>query len=381
MKVVIVGGGIAGLCLAKALSQAGFQSVRILEKVPEFKPVGGGLTLTPRGTRVLEKCGLLDEARRLGLPFRQHRMLDERSELLGVIDHESVCVEHDLPMGVFLHRSALHQVLCSGVPKEWILQGVKVTAFSEAGVETQDHGSHQADLIVGADGIHSQVRQEVFGFQSHPLRFRSYRFVVDNEIGLEHFEQYLGSGGAVGLVPLGDGKLFVWISTSFVPEDPEPLQSGLESFKSCMSQYQAPAVIGALNALGSPDQVLATDNHEVTMESWFHNNAVLCGDAAHGMSPSQGAGAALALEDSYILAQELKPVLSGEQPLALALDGYYRRRMPRVESIRRHTRVNDHENHITDPEVCAHRNMLLKSWLRDTDAVSSQLAASMICEL
>ncbi|MEW6277456.1 MAG: FAD-dependent monooxygenase [Candidatus Eremiobacterota bacterium] len=381
MKVLIAGGGIAGLFLCYELARRGIPS-QVYEKCHQFGHVGGGLTLKSPALRALEAGGLAEAVRKRGLPMRCHEILDSAGERLGLIDFEPL-YRQGMAEGVMIHRAAFHEALLSALPQGSLTLGAAVDRIrvGEDGVEVHVDGvgSVSADVLVGADGLHSRVRELGFDSTPHPLGFRSYRWVVPN-VGADHFREFMGLGMSLGCIPLSAEELFLWLSAHARPGDPDPSRD-LDGFKALMAQFTHPVVVEAQKGLTSSDQVLCTDIHEVTMEEYFNGRCVLIGDAAHAMSPSMGTGAAMAMGDALILAEELDRVNQGQADYPEAFSSFYDRRMPKVEAMRALTRAVDAEHHAHHPSVVKRRNLRIAAWLNDTLRVQEDLLHSLGGEL
>lgn len=380
MKALIVGGGIAGLFLYHALQREGI-AAEIFEKVSRFEHVGGGLILKSPATLSLQQNGLLASAQAQGLPLTRHEILNEQGEPLGEIDFGPLYAQGLTP-GLLIHRAAFHDVLRSVVGEEDLHLGGPVEAFEvgPAGVRLEAGGrSFEGDLLVGADGLHSFVRERHFQVGAHPLNFRSYRWVVPNTVGADHFMEFMGKGMALGLLPVSREELFLWLSIHAQPGQPSAA-ADLTAFKTLVARFSHPLVLGSLEALTDPASVLCTDIHEVTMEEYYSGRCVLLGDAAHAMSPSMGTGSAMAMGDAIILARELGKVARGEADYPAALDAYYRHRFPKVEAMRSLTRGNDADHHAGELSIVRYRDARLQAWLHDGHA-AADMARSLGGEL
>lgn len=377
MKVLIVGGGIAGLVLANKLARQEIE-VQVFEKVSRYLHVGGGLILKSPAVVALEKAGLLDRVRARGLELTRHEVLDETGQQLGVMDFEPMYAR-GFARGILIHRANFQDILKDALPPGVLHLGAPVTAWElrpdGVKIEVTGVGIVEGDVLVGADGLHSQVREQLTDFVPHALNFRSYRWVVPNRDGADHFMEFMGHGMALGYIPLNAEELFLWLSIRATPQ--ARVYSDPADLKQLMSQFTHPKVLSAMEQLTDPAQLLCTDIHEVTMEEYHCGRCVLIGDAAHAMSPSMGTGSALAMGDAVVLAEELARVQSGQQSYDEAFATYYDRRMPKVEAMRALTRAVDAEHHAEHEDVIRRRNRRLRSWLADVPGVQAELEHSL----
>src|SRR5688500_9563816 len=294
MKVLIVGGGIGGLSLARELAVRHISSV-VLEKAPQLNPVGAGIIMNPNAMRVLERNGLADEVRRDSWPYLTRETRDQAGRLLATRDYRPLYDAGKLARGCLVHRAHLLDVLFKSLPAGTVSFGVSLKNIQ----------SVDADLIVGADGIHSQVRREMFGsFDPVYMGYRSHRLVMDNVAGVRCFTEYLGRGQRIGLVPIGNKRLYVW--TTYNSPLKAPVIQDLRGF---FRQFTDETLQRLFAALPPPESIITTEIEELWMDDWVRvsarNCVVLLGDAAHALTPNIGQGAGMAMEDAAVIAEEL----------------------------------------------------------------------------
>jgi len=354
MKVLIVGGGIGGLSLARELALRRIPST-VLERAPQLNPVGAGIIMNPNAMRVLERNGLADEVRRDSWPYLTRETRDCRGRLLATRDYRPLYDAGKLAQGALVHRAHLLDVLYRSLPPGTVTFGTAIKS-------TQ---SLAADLVVGADGIHSQVRGELFGeFPPRYMGYRSHRLVMDNVAGARCFTEYLGRGQRIGLVPISESRLYVWTTYNSPREAVLPLD-----LKSLFHQFTAEPLQRLLAALPPPESIITTDIEELWVDKWHRDKAVLLGDAAHAMTPNIGQGAGMAMEDARVLAEELA---SGAE-IDHALASYARRRKPRVETVVRISREVGEDGQRTGALACWLRNRRLEREGRDVERSLAEL--------
>jgi 2-heptyl-3-hydroxy-4(1H)-quinolone synthase len=324
MKVAIVGAGIGGLTLAAALEKHGHQAL-LLEKRAAFAAEGAGVVLGPNVMSALRALGLHEPILARGRAVTGMNITDQDGMLLGRSGY-AVC---ELPLpGVAIHRSKLHEILrgsCSGA----LRLGCTVDAIEPGAPPrlTVDAEPVACDLVVGADGIRSQVRRLIA--PDATTRYSGYtcfRFVVDRQFSDEVVEMW-GRGKRVGVVPIGEGQTYVFTTLNAAPHAPKPFAT-LAEFKALWSEFGAPAS-QAFEALDDLGAVLHNDLEDGICSRFWADGVALLGDAAHAVTPNMGQGAGLAIEDACCLAH----LLSTPSELGDALRRYEALRRPRAQWI------------------------------------------------
>jgi 2-polyprenyl-6-methoxyphenol hydroxylase-like FAD-dependent oxidoreductase len=376
ISTLVVGGGIGGLSLARELAIRGLP-VTVLEKAAQLNPIGAGIIMNPNAMRVLERNGLAEALRPNSWPYLMRETCDHRGRLLAVRDYRPLYDSGKLSKGALVHRADLLEVLHRGVPQEAVRFGVTVKTIDltpdRVRIETRRNGTFEADLLVGADGIHSQVRRHAFG-ETEPvyMGYRSHRLLVDNVTGTRNFTEFLGRGRRVGLVPVSEKRLYVW-TTFNSPRERPPILDSVDLFRELFRQFSDERVVRALSQVRSPDEIISTEIEEIRLDRWVRGRAVLLGDAAHAMTPNIGQGAGMAMEDAAVLAEEIASAQRGAQRLEHALENYIRRRKPRVDSVMRISREVGDAGQRSNPIACWIRNLRIHREGRDADKTLADL--------
>ena len=358
MKIVIVGGGIGGLSAARELVLRGMQP-RVLERAPQLNPVGAGIIMNPNAMRVLERNGLADQVRADSWPYLTRETRDQTGRLLATRDYQPLYETGKLAQGALVHRAHLLDVLYRSLPAGTVQFGVTVKPADFA----------QADLVIGADGIRSQVRRELFGeVSARYMGYRSHRLIMENLAGVRCFTEYLGRGQRIGLVPIGEKRLYVW--TTYNSPREAPLIRDLAAF---FSQFTDPGLQRLFAALPPPEAIITTEIEELWVDDWVrmtaNNCAVLLGDSAHALTPNIGQGAGMAMEDAAVLAEELA---SGAE-IEHALGNYAKRRKPRVQTVMRVSREVGEDGQRASALGCWLRNRRVEKAGRDVERSLAEL--------
>jgi 2-polyprenyl-6-methoxyphenol hydroxylase-like FAD-dependent oxidoreductase len=332
MKVTIIGAGIGGLTLALALEQQGIEA-EIFEATPVFKPVGAGIVLAINAMQIYKRLGLVEA---LKLQGRSVEAMHITSPQLKPYS-SSTLLPSEKKFGVgalTIHRAALHEVLRAGLQKTTIHLGKRLLQCQKQGNSYQlewTDGTHTtANILVGADGIHSQVRAALFPYTKE--RFAKewcWRGVCEYDIqrmNTNAVYEAWGKGCRFGIVPLSDNQVY-WFACANVTEqkakaiDQQGLQVVFESFHPVIGQLIAhtPNHCFLLNQLSDlPNN-----------QQWHQGNCCLIGDAAHATTPNMGQGANQAIESAWVLAEQL----AKHQDVPTAFDAYQTMRQAKAQKI------------------------------------------------
>jgi 2-polyprenyl-6-methoxyphenol hydroxylase-like FAD-dependent oxidoreductase len=368
-STLVIGGGIGGLSLARELARRGLR-VTVLEKAREIVPLGAGIIMNPNAMRVLERNGLAEEVRRDSWPYLVRETCDRRGRSLALRDYRPLYDAGKLARGALVHRAHLLESLYRSLPREAVRFNVNLKTIKlPPRVETDRGEVFEADVLVGADGIHSQVRRHLFGdIRPRYMGYRSHRMVVDNNAGVRHFTEFLGHGQRIGLVPISGERLYVWTTFNSALERAPVLESA-ERFRRFFGQFSDERIRRVLAQLESTAGVISTDIEELRLERWTEGRAALLGDAVHAMTPNIGQGAGMAMEDAAVLAEELAAASRIEE----ALESYAARRKPRVESVVRISREVGEDGQRSNPLACWLRNRRVHREGRNTDKMLADL--------
>jgi len=330
--VAIAGAGIGGLTLAIALRRRGVP-VTVLERAPELRPVGAGLGLGPNAIAALRRLDLAEAIGNAGAAIRRSAILDARGSALGSeMDVERLARDVGAPL-VALHRTRLHDVLLAALGPGIVRLDFAVVGFERSAgrvVVTSSTGERvEADLLVGADGVHSPVRAQIIA--DGPPRYSGYTSwrgvtTAGSVPAPPLMTESWGTGERFGIVDIGFGEIY-WFAVANAAaggRDGEVHQELLARF----AGWHEP--IAAIIAATSADRIVRTDiSDRDPIERWHDGAVVLLGDAAHPMTPNLGQGAGQAIEDAVVL----DLCLAREGSIEAALKRYEARRIPRANAI------------------------------------------------
>jgi 2-polyprenyl-6-methoxyphenol hydroxylase-like FAD-dependent oxidoreductase len=337
-RLLIVGGGLAGLSLAIALRQRG-RTADVIERSVEGASAGAGLYLIGAGTRALGALGLSDEAIHEGCVIRTQTIRNHRGSLLAELDVDAYWAGCGPCLG--LERALLHRLLAERVASSGIRYGLTLGALRQdrdrVSVRFSDGTTDTYDVVVGADGIRSSVRRFEFG-ESDP-RFRrqvGWRFLARGPAGIDGWTVFLGPGTAFLLLPIGGGRVYCYADQAALRPIADPPERRIDRLRWTFRHFADP-VREVLAQLDSTETIHFSAIEEVDHDPWGRGRVVLIGDAAHAMSPNMACGAALAFEDALALADLIAQDCAAAEIVPLLT----RRRSARVDWVRRQTHRRD----------------------------------------
>ncbi|MEH1164575.1 FAD-dependent monooxygenase [Micromonospora sp. CPCC 205539] len=332
VRVLIVGGGVAGLATVAALRTWG-ATMDVVERTPGPTDSGTGIYLTGNATRVLDVLGLREPIADVAVEITRQRSTNQRGRRLFDIDVAALW--HGVGPCVSLPRAHLHRALLDGIgeiPIRWGRQPVALVREGDlVAVEFDDGGTERYDLVIGADGVNSSVRRLAFdGQPARSLGQYAYRWLAPRIDAEPVWSVQLGRGKQFLTIPISDEQTYCYYNDGAVPDRPGWRDE-------LGATYPEPAA-AMLKALDSDASTLhAGPNQEVVLDTWSRGPVLLVGDAAHATSPNMAQGAAMALEDAVVLAESL--VAAGN--LGKALRAYEARRRPRTDWVLGQTHRRD----------------------------------------
>lgn len=368
--VAIIGGGIGGVALARSLDLLGID-YHVFERAAAFGEIGAGVQVTPNAVKVLEALGLAEDLAAAGfLPEAMVGWNWQSGEELFRTPLRAVCPRVFGADFYHVHRADLHAMLAKDIAPERVTLGRACTGLRQRTgrmVACFDDGSeHVADLVVGADGVRSVIRAELWGqepasYTGHmcwralvPVDQHPLPFVTPTSsfwMGPRgHVVTYYVKGGAmVNIVAVAENH--EWVEESWTAKStPQELLDAYAGWHDNLVR---------LFARTNPDQVYKWGLFDRDpMARWSQGNVTLLGDAAHPMLPFLSQGAAMAIEDAYVLAQALDHF--GPAKLDAALDAYEMERRPRTARVQLEARERGRTYHLASPEESRARDLAFK---------------------
>ncbi len=323
-QIAIIGGGIGGLTAALALRQSGFHA-EVFEQAPALLDVGAAIAIWPNAMRILERLQLSDRILEKAGVMEEIRWLDQNGFLIN-----RVSIAEKYP-AVALHRADLQAILLHSLPEESIHLDHNFVSYKPRGDKMfatfANGNSLEADFLIGADGIHSDVRAQFIN-DGEPV-YRGYTVWrgisphVPNQISPATAIELHGRGKRFGIGPVGLGRLGWWAAANTDTDDLSSLFIG----------WWRP-VIELIEATPKKSILKTRALDRDPIKSWGNGRMTLLGDAIHPTTPNLGQGGCLAIEDALVLAGCFTKYGATEA----ALRNYERLRYKRTAAVTRYSR-------------------------------------------
>jgi salicylate hydroxylase len=355
-NIAIVGGGLAGLAAATALAKFGV-AAEVFEAAPQLGEIGAGVNVSSQAIQVLRAIGLGDAVAAVANVAPGVLTRDMHSgAALDYRDHANIEARFGAPLCTF-HRADLLEALAGGVARDRIHLGHRLTAMSEGANSVQlrfaNGLTHDAELVIAAAGVHSQVRRARYG-DDHPTYTGQmvWRALLSGSsvpadvlepsghvqwlgAGRHFFAYYLRGRDVVNIVTQQDTEQWVEEGWS-IPGDVAEMRASFPK-----PEPRLAALLDAVTDCSKWGLFLRP-----LTANWGRGRIQLIGDAAHAMLPNAGQGAAQAFEDAYILARWIAELPADP---ATALENFRRIRIPRAHAVQRRSSSIVRAKHDYDP--------------------------------
>lgn len=356
MRILIVGSGIAGLTLAALLKQRGIEPM-IIERAANFDHAGYMLGIYPIGNRVLYGLDLYEKFSKLSKPFNYYNVASGQGRRINRY-HLSEIIKQYGNTGMLMRGELLKLLKNAAKPKNLLMKtSIKTLKQKKDEVEvTLSNGkTHSFDLVVGADGIHSQVRDLIFKNDNSVEHYDTgwggwLWFCEDRKYPHDEVTEFWGAGSMLGVYPV-KGQLGL---IAAMPNKHACLTNNYrgrkELLKKICNRADKALPNNAISALPEDnEEMFYWRLQDVRCKEWSKGRVVLLGDASTAFLPTAGIGASMAMESAAVLNDELMRV--DAEHVANAIHFYIKRRQHRVEKAQTASRLMANQ-------------MFVKSWLR-----------------
>lgn len=317
-NILVIGAGIGGLSTAIALRRRGFD-VHVVERQSDARDsvYGVGIAQPANALRALDALGCLEACLEQGFASEAWgRMFDQTGNLIG--DIHGVTIEGYPPQNGItrprLHRILTDRALASGAIIEYNQTFTDLeSGDADVQVTFGDGARRSFDLVVGADGVNSSVRRFVLDQNAEctPLGQSAFRINIPRLPEMDRILLYAGRGDMAGIVPIGPNLAYLFLQVT-AEKDWRP---GTKEMYAILKERLAPygSVVGRVRDeyfSEASEIVLRPEEYLIVPAPWHKGRVVLIGDAVHAVTPHLGQGAAQAIEDAVVLAEELDGLTS-----------------------------------------------------------------------
>jgi 6-hydroxynicotinate 3-monooxygenase len=375
-RIAIVGAGLGGITAGMMLQRAGY-NVRVYEQAPQIARVGAGINLGPNVMKVMRHLGLSDTMYDIGLIPESYWSREwDTGRVLFDVPLARYAETFGMP-NLIMHRGDLQAVLASALQPGSLVFDRQLVGLDRAGTSTRltfaSGETAEADIVVGADGVNSRVREILQGVQPPTYTgFVAYRAIFPTALlGPERVSSDQAKWWSDERHPADEDRHFIsyYLTKAreeiyFVTGSPDPnWEEGVNSVPADMDEVRAcyegfhPEVQRMINACPQASKWPLLERNPLPF--WSEGNVVLLGDACHPMKPHMGQGANMAIEDAAILA---RCIVGAEGEYAEAFRLYEATRIGRTSRVQRESHVNTWMKYETDP-----------SWVYSYDALTTPL--------
>jgi len=357
MNIDIIGAGIGGLTTAIALEQKGINT-RIFEQAEQIKPVGAGIILANNAMQVYEKLGLRKLIEENGNPISSMNITKSSLKPISTIDLSYFEQKHNTK-NIAIHRGTLQQILIDKLKSTKITLDHKLTSIVENtngySLEFENGERIQSSTVLGADGLNSVVRQNLF--PNNSIRNANqicWRGITEYELPIKfrnELNEAWGKSERFGFVQIAQNKVYWYALKSFKKNKKEFSIHDLEQY---FSDYNS--VIKGIIKSTKKEQINTAEISDLKPTNiWYKENVCLIGDSAHATTPNMGQGACQAIEDAYVLSECLSKYRTTK-----AFSEYQKLRLPKAHQVVKASWIVGKMAHLKNPILISLRNQMLR---------------------
>ena len=322
-RILIIGGGFSGMSAAIALRKQG-ATVEIVEIDPGWRSYGAGISLGGATLRAFQQLGILDEFLREGAASDGVHLRAPHGAPIGELPTPRLAGP-DVPGGGAIMRPVLAGILAAATRAAGadVRLGCTFTSIEQDGdgvdVTFTDGQRHRYDLVIGADGLYSKVREALWPDAPKP-QFSGqavWRAVLPRPPELQTITMWMGGPVKPGLNPVSKEDMYLFVTQRRANNDFVDPATFVGTLKGLLAAYPDPILVRVREQLNDGSQIVFRPLEGLLVpQPWHRGRVVLIGDAVHATTPHMASGACIGIEDALVLAEELAQ--NEHQPTALA---------------------------------------------------------------
>ncbi len=334
MKYAIIGAGIGGLTTALAFEKKGID-YHIFERASKISEVGAGIWLAPNALQVLSFLDVFEEVNKKGNTIE--RVTLGTPDLSPLSDNFQDRIKNEFGFStIAIHRAELQKLLFNKIPKEKITLGKSFHSFEKIDnqrvkVKFDDQSEYVTEFLIGADGINSKVRKQLF--PQSTIRFsgqtcwRGVAYIKPDATFRHRGMELWGNQVRFGASMISEDKVYWFAVALDQPNQQDDQRLVKQKLLKMFSDFHP--LVHELISATEETNILRNDINDLTpLENWYVNTICLIGDAGHATTPNMGQGGAQAIEDAYYLSHFIE-----KYPDQNVFNLFQRKRQPKVNSI------------------------------------------------
>ena len=311
-KGIIIGAGIGGLTTRIALAKKGIAAT-VYEQADALKEVGAGIWVAPNGLKVYEKLGIVEDIIGGGKMLEKISVVDLNGKPISTIDGAKTRAKHKFST-LAIHRAALQKILASFIPENEIYLDKKFKSYEQTGesitAEFEDGTKIEADFLINASGIKSVARERIE--PASALRYSGqtcWRYVTNFDLPKQSENEMFeiwgdGKGLRAAYSKINDAQVYGYITDCRAAGGADDKQTVKTDLLNLCADF--PQIIKNLIESCDEEAIIRTDLYDFKpIAKWTDGRLALIGDAAHATTPNLGQGACQAIEDAFVIADEL----------------------------------------------------------------------------
>jgi 2-polyprenyl-6-methoxyphenol hydroxylase-like FAD-dependent oxidoreductase len=335
-KILVIGGGFSGMAATIQLRKQGC-AVDVVEIDPGWRSYGAGISLGGATLRAFRTLGVLDAFLVQGFAADGVDLFTPAGQPIGSLPTPRLAGP-DVPGGGGIMRPVLAKILADATRASGahVRLGCSFTAIQQDadGVDVQftDGSQQRYDLVIGADGLYSQVRTTLFPAAPQPLYSGQcvWRAVLPRPAEVQRTMMWLGPKVKTGLNAVSQEEMYLFVTEDRASNERLDAQQFPQMLADLLAPFPAPLMQSVRAQITADAQIVYRPLESLLMpQPWYQNRVVLIGDTVHATTPHMASGACIGIEDAIVLADEL----AADTPLAAALDRFQARRWERCRMV------------------------------------------------